>query len=184
MVGAEDGYGLTKPKAYVVLRDPATGGAALTDELKAFVKTHLAPFKYPRWVEIVASCPRPRPARSSASSCAAPAAPPRLDAGDSERTSDDHAATLRCCIARLGSMARALKFHAIVSGKTLSLPDLGAFEGKRVEVIVVEEEAPAEIGAPPRGAATARAVARQFVVPDDFDVPLPPEIPAVLRWRR
>ena len=47
-------------------------------------------------------------------------------------------------------MARALKFHAVVSGKTLSLPDLSAFEGKRVEVIVVEEEAPAETGATPR----------------------------------
>ena len=44
-------------------------------------------------------------------------------------------------------MAQALKFHAIVSGKTLSLPDLRTFEGKRVKVIVVEEEAPAEIGA-------------------------------------
>lgn len=37
-------------------------------------------------------------------------------------------------------MANALKFHAVVVGKTLPLPDLSAFEGKRVEVIVVEEE--------------------------------------------
>jgi hypothetical protein len=34
----------------------------------------------------------------------------------------------------------ALKFHALVSGKTLPLPGLSAFEGKRVEVIVFEDE--------------------------------------------
>lgn len=39
-------------------------------------------------------------------------------------------------------MANALKFHAVVRGKTLPLPDLAAFEGKRVEVIVVEDETP------------------------------------------
>jgi benzoate-CoA ligase family protein len=58
VVGADDADGLTKPKAYVVLRDPDAGGAALTDELKTFVKTHLAPFKYPRWVEIVRELPK------------------------------------------------------------------------------------------------------------------------------
>jgi benzoate-CoA ligase family protein len=58
VVGAEDADGLTKPKAFVVLRDPATAGDALTDELKAFVKTHLAPFKYPRWVEVVRELPK------------------------------------------------------------------------------------------------------------------------------
>jgi len=39
------------------------------------------------------------------------------------------------------AMTYALKFHAVVSGKTLVLPDLSAFEGKRVEVIVVEDDA-------------------------------------------
>jgi hypothetical protein len=34
-------------------------------------------------------------------------------------------------------MAYALKFHAVVQNKTLALPDLSAFEGKRVEVIVI-----------------------------------------------
>jgi benzoate-CoA ligase len=58
VVGAEDADGLTKPKAFVVLRDPAGGGDALADELKAFVKTHLAPFKYPRWVEMVRELPK------------------------------------------------------------------------------------------------------------------------------
>ena len=38
------------------------------------------------------------------------------------------------------SMAHALKIHALVSSKTLPLHGLSAFEGKRVEVIVVEDE--------------------------------------------
>jgi acyl-coenzyme A synthetase/AMP-(fatty) acid ligase len=62
VVGAEDGDGLTKPKAFVVLRDAAAGDeasiAALIDELKGFVKSRLAPFKYPRWVEIVRELPK------------------------------------------------------------------------------------------------------------------------------
>jgi acyl-coenzyme A synthetase/AMP-(fatty) acid ligase len=58
VIGAEDADGLIKPKAYVVLRDPRAGNPALTDELKLFVKTHLAPFKYPRWVEIVGELPK------------------------------------------------------------------------------------------------------------------------------
>jgi hypothetical protein len=73
-------------------------------------------------------------------------------------------------------MAQALKFHAVVSGKTLSLPDLSAFEGKRVEVIVVEEEAPAEIRTTPAGQRPLGLLRGKFVVPDDFDAPLPPEI--------
>ena len=55
VVGAEDADGLTKPRAFVVLR---AGGAATADELKAFVKDRLAPYKYPRWVEFVADLPR------------------------------------------------------------------------------------------------------------------------------
>ncbi|HEX7836105.1 MAG TPA: hypothetical protein VF469_01515 [Kofleriaceae bacterium] len=72
-------------------------------------------------------------------------------------------------------MAKALKFHTIVSGNTLRLPDLGAFEGKRVEVIVVEEDA--EL--PPTGTSPRRPLGilrGQLVVPEDFDAPLPPDI--------
>jgi len=60
VVGSEDSDGLTKPKAFVVLRDPAvrTDHAALAAELQAFVKTTLAPFKYPRWIEIVTELPK------------------------------------------------------------------------------------------------------------------------------
>jgi benzoate-CoA ligase len=60
VVGAEDADGLTKPKAFVVLRDPSAGtdAAGLIAELKTFVKTSLAPFKYPRWIEIVSELPK------------------------------------------------------------------------------------------------------------------------------
>ena len=53
VVGHEDEHGLTKPKAFVVLRTPAT-----VDELKAFVREQLAAFKYPRWIEIVKELPK------------------------------------------------------------------------------------------------------------------------------
>jgi benzoate-CoA ligase len=58
VVGSEDSDGLTKPKAFVVLRDPAADRDALTGELKTFVKTSLAPFKYPRWIEFVTELPK------------------------------------------------------------------------------------------------------------------------------
>jgi benzoate-CoA ligase family protein len=55
VVGHEDGDGLTKPKAFVVLKP---GASATTDELKAHVKAQLAPFKYPRWIELVTELPK------------------------------------------------------------------------------------------------------------------------------
>ena len=55
VVGHEDGDGLTKPKAFVVLEP---GASATADELKAHVKTLLAPFKYPRWIEFVGELPK------------------------------------------------------------------------------------------------------------------------------
>jgi 2-aminobenzoate-CoA ligase len=45
-------------KAYVVLREPGTGGETLTRELQNFVKNAIAPYKYPRSIEYVASLPR------------------------------------------------------------------------------------------------------------------------------
>jgi acyl-coenzyme A synthetase/AMP-(fatty) acid ligase len=61
VVGAEDSDGLTKPKAFVVVRDVnavAAGTAALVAELQAFVKARLAPFKYPRWIDVVDELPK------------------------------------------------------------------------------------------------------------------------------
>jgi hypothetical protein len=72
-------------------------------------------------------------------------------------------------------MAHALKFHAVVSGKTLTLPDLSAFEGKRVEVIVVEDDVPAELDLASSGRPLG-IMRGQFIVPDDFDAPLPDDL--------
>ena len=75
-------------------------------------------------------------------------------------------------------MANVLKFHALVSGKTLVLPDLSAFEGKRVEVIVMEDEAPASTSVKSSGRRQLGLMRGQFTVPDDFDAPLPADLQA------
>jgi benzoate-CoA ligase family protein len=58
VVGHEDMDRLVKPKAFVVLKEPARGGTALADELKAFVKDKIAPYKYPRWIEFMPELPK------------------------------------------------------------------------------------------------------------------------------
>ena len=55
VIGKEDADGLTKTKAFVVLKD---GKSATEDELKAFVKEKLAPYKYPRFIEFVPELPK------------------------------------------------------------------------------------------------------------------------------
>ncbi|VTU17970.1 Benzoate--CoA ligase [Variovorax sp. PBS-H4] len=55
VIGKEDADGLTKTKAYVVRK----AGQHVTDEeLKAFVKERLAPYKYPRFIEFVEELPK------------------------------------------------------------------------------------------------------------------------------
>jgi benzoate-CoA ligase len=58
VVGHADDDGLIKPKAYVVLKSRAGGNESLVNELKAFVKSRLAPFKYPRWIEFLDELPK------------------------------------------------------------------------------------------------------------------------------
>jgi benzoate-CoA ligase family protein len=58
VVGASDKDGLTKPKAFVLLKDGHRGDDALAEELKAFVKGRVTPYKYPRWVEFVDELPK------------------------------------------------------------------------------------------------------------------------------
>jgi benzoate-CoA ligase len=58
VVGHEDSDRLVKPKAFVVLKDPALASAALADELKGFVKDKIAPYKYPRWIEFADELPK------------------------------------------------------------------------------------------------------------------------------
>jgi len=58
VVGAEDADGLVKPKAFVVLQEGHAASGELIEELKAFVKERLAPYKYPRWIELVGELPK------------------------------------------------------------------------------------------------------------------------------
>ena len=58
--------GLVKPKAFVVLREGFESGDQLAEEIKQFVKDHIAIYKYPRWVEFVASFPKTIAAKSTA----------------------------------------------------------------------------------------------------------------------
>ena len=55
VIGVEDAEGLTKTKAFVILKAP---GGATEAELKAFVKDRLAPYKYPRQIEFVDELPK------------------------------------------------------------------------------------------------------------------------------
>jgi len=55
VIGTEDAEGLTKTKAFVVLKP---GGQVDEAGLKAFVKDRLAPYKYPRFIEFVSELPK------------------------------------------------------------------------------------------------------------------------------
>ncbi len=55
VIGVADAEGLTKTKAFVVLKPGAQASEA---DLKAFVKERLAPYKYPRAIEFVAELPK------------------------------------------------------------------------------------------------------------------------------
>jgi 4-hydroxybenzoate-CoA ligase/benzoate-CoA ligase len=58
VVAHKDEHGLVKPKALVVLKDLEQASETLADELRAYVKSLLAPYKYPRWVEFVRELPK------------------------------------------------------------------------------------------------------------------------------
>ena len=58
VVGQDDERALTKPRAIVVLNDGFAASEKLSEELKDFVKSRLAPFKYPRWVEFTDILPK------------------------------------------------------------------------------------------------------------------------------
>jgi 2-aminobenzoate-CoA ligase len=58
VIGAPDEERGQIVKAFIVLRDGHAGDAALTKELQDFVKTEIAPYKYPRSIEFVDALPR------------------------------------------------------------------------------------------------------------------------------
>jgi benzoate-CoA ligase len=58
VIGHDDGDGLVKPKAFVVLREGHEPDQTLADEIKQFVKSNIAGYKYPRWIEFAESLPK------------------------------------------------------------------------------------------------------------------------------
>ncbi|MEP7070157.1 MAG: benzoate-CoA ligase family protein [Usitatibacter sp.] len=58
VIGTPDENGLTRSKAFVVLKAGQSPTPALEAELKSFVKGELAPHKYPRLIEFIAELPK------------------------------------------------------------------------------------------------------------------------------
>jgi benzoate-CoA ligase len=58
VIGVPDEQDLIKPKAFVVLKPGITPRDELVGTLQAHVKSRLAPYKYPRWIEFVNDLPK------------------------------------------------------------------------------------------------------------------------------
>jgi benzoate-CoA ligase len=58
VVGHADASNLIKPKAFVVLKPGHAPSPGMAAALQEHVKTKLAQFKYPRWIEFVAELPK------------------------------------------------------------------------------------------------------------------------------
>ena len=58
VIGCTDADNLVKPMAFVVLRDRTAGTPALAAAIQAFVRTRLAEYKRPRWVQFLDALPK------------------------------------------------------------------------------------------------------------------------------
>jgi benzoate-CoA ligase len=58
VVGRNDENGLTKPKAYIVLKSGYQPSDELAREIQTYVKKTIAAYKYPRWVEFIQDLPK------------------------------------------------------------------------------------------------------------------------------
>lgn len=58
VVAKLDDDGLLKPKAFIVLKPGCTADAGVFDELRERVKASAGPWKYPRWIDVVAELPK------------------------------------------------------------------------------------------------------------------------------
>ena len=58
VIGVADADDLIKPKAFVVMKPGQTWHDGMAAELQAFVKSRLAPYKYPRQIECVEELPK------------------------------------------------------------------------------------------------------------------------------
>jgi 4-hydroxybenzoate-CoA ligase len=58
VIGLEDGDGLTKPKAFIVLKQGFSADAVLIEALQTHVKACAGPWKYPRWIDVRVDLPK------------------------------------------------------------------------------------------------------------------------------
>ena len=58
VIGRPDDAKLVKPQAFVVLKPGFSASDALASELQQHVKSRLAPYKYPRWIEFIDELPK------------------------------------------------------------------------------------------------------------------------------
>jgi acyl-coenzyme A synthetase/AMP-(fatty) acid ligase len=58
VIGREDQDGLTKTMAFVVTKQGVAASPELAKELQQFVRTHLAAYKRPQWVEFLPELPK------------------------------------------------------------------------------------------------------------------------------
>jgi 4-hydroxybenzoate-CoA ligase len=58
VIGKEDGDGLVKPKAFIVLKNGYCANEQLSELLRAHVKEHAGSWKYPRWIDFRSDLPR------------------------------------------------------------------------------------------------------------------------------
>jgi len=58
VIGHDDESRLAKPKAFVVLKSGIVASPELAAELQAHVKSKLALYKYPRWIEFIDELPK------------------------------------------------------------------------------------------------------------------------------
>lgn len=58
VVGRNDGDGMVKPEAFIVLKENSPQQNSLVEELRVFCKGKLAGYKYPRWINFVEELPK------------------------------------------------------------------------------------------------------------------------------
>jgi 4-hydroxybenzoate-CoA ligase len=58
VIGKQDGDGLVKPKAFIVLKNGYAADDGLLETLRTHVKDRAGPWKYPRWIDIRHDLPR------------------------------------------------------------------------------------------------------------------------------
>jgi 4-hydroxybenzoate-CoA ligase len=58
VIGCEDGDGLLKPKAFIVLKDGFAADEKLFEALRSHVKERAGVWKYPRWIDVRTELPK------------------------------------------------------------------------------------------------------------------------------